>query len=80
MVVASLAVALTCFIMYAIDRKMKNEKISWDSALKLTLLGGLLTSGVVFATGPEVIQEAVSVVAEGLPSVTQDMLVGTPTL
>lgn len=79
MVVASLAVALTCFIMYAIDRKMKNEKISWDSALKLTLLGGLLTSGVVFATGPEVIQEAVSVVAEGLPSVTQDMFVGTPT-
>jgi ABC-type Fe3+ transport system permease subunit len=78
-VIASLAVALTCFIIYAIDRRVKNEKISWDSALKVTVLGGLLTSGVVFATGPEVVQEAVKVVSENVPLPTSDMFVGVPT-
>ena len=78
-VIASLAVALTCFIIYAIDRRVKNEKISWDSALKVTVLGGLLTSGVVFATGPEVVQEAVKVVSENVPSLSSDMFVGVPT-
>jgi hypothetical protein len=43
------------------------------------LFGGLLTSGVVFATTTsEGIKEAVKAVAENVPNV-QDMFVGVPT-
>lgn len=69
------AVALCCFIMYALDRRSKGEPIVWESALKLTALGGVLAGGVVFSLGSEGVQE----VAAALPSVTQDIFVGTPT-
>jgi hypothetical protein len=77
--IASIAVALVAFIIYALDRKAKSEPISWETAGKLSLFGGLLTSGVVFATTtPEGIKEAVQVVTENVPNV-QDMFVGIPT-
>jgi hypothetical protein len=80
-VVASIAVALVAFIAYAIDRKLKGKPISWETAGKLSLLGGLITSGVVFATGTEGLTEAVKTVSESVPtaSAVQDMFVGTPT-
>ena len=81
-VVASIAVALVSFIVYALDRKAKGEPISWETAGKLSLFGGLLTSGVVFATGTEGITETVKTVTENLPAVApsvQDMFVGIPT-
>jgi hypothetical protein len=77
-VVASLAVALVAFIAYALDRKSKGEPISWETAGKLSLFGGLVTSGVVFATGTEGVAEAVKTVTESVPAV-QDMFVGLPT-
>ena len=77
-VVASLAVALVAFIAYALDRKSKGEPISWETAGKLSLFGGLVTSGVVFATGTEGVTEAVKVVTDNVPAV-QDMFVGLPT-
>lgn len=80
-VIASVAVALVAFILYALDRKSKGEPIAWDTAGKLSLFGGLMTSGVVFATTSEGVAEAVKVVAETVPAVAsvQDMFVGQPT-
>jgi hypothetical protein len=79
MIYIPIAVALVCFIIYALDRKMKNEPISWESAGKLSLFGGLLASSIVFATGPE-IQQVVETVAEVAPKALEsDMFVGVPT-
>ena len=80
-VVASVAVALVAFIAYALDRKAKGEPISWETAAKISLFGGLVTSGVVFATGSEAITDAVKTVTDSVPSVVavQDMFVGLPT-
>ncbi len=69
--------ALVCFILYALDRKSKGEPIAFDTAGKLSLFGGLLTSGVVFATTSE-IPAVVETVTEAIPDV-QDMFVGKPT-
>ena len=78
-VIASVAVALVSFILYALDRKSKSEPISWETAGKLSLFGGLITSGVVFATNtPETITEVVKNVAENVPA-AQDMFIGIPT-
>jgi hypothetical protein len=75
-VIAGVAVALVCFILYALDRKSKGEPIAWDTASKLSLFGGLLTSGIVFATTsdiPTVIETVKETVTE------TDMFVGKPT-
>jgi uncharacterized membrane protein YsdA (DUF1294 family) len=77
-VIASIAVALVAFIVYALDRKAKAEPISWESALKISLFGGLLTAGVVFSTTSEQMVEVVNTVKESVPNV-QDMFVGIPT-
>ena len=80
-VFAAVAVALVAFILYALERKTKGEPISWEHAIKLSLFGGLITSGVVFATTAEpvttVVAETVSSVAAAVPDV-QEMFVGTP--
>jgi hypothetical protein len=79
LLITSIAVALVVFILYALERKSKDQPIDWIDASKLTLFGGLLTSGVLFATTSDiapVITEAVSNVE--IPNV-QDMFVGTPT-
>lgn len=78
-VITSIAVALVVFILYALERKSKEQPIDWIDASKLTLFGGILSSGIVFATTSDMapaIMEAVSNVE--LPNV-QDMFVGTPT-
>jgi len=77
-IVASIAVALVAFILYALDRKSKGEPIAWDTAGKLSLFGGLITSGVVFASTSEGVVETVKTVSETIPNV-QDMFVGNPT-
>ena len=78
LIISSIAVAMVCFILYSLDRKSKGEPISWESAGKLSIFGGLLTSGIVFATTSD-IPEVVSTIKETLPEVTQDMFVGKPT-
>jgi hypothetical protein len=76
-VVAPVAVALLCFILYALERKSKSEPIDWTQASKLTVFGGLITSGVVFATSGEGMPD----LTKALPTMseTQDMFVGLPT-
>ena len=77
-VIASAAVALVAFIIYALERKSKKEPIAWDQALKLSLFGGLLTAGVVFATTSDVTTVTETIKSVELP-IAQDMFVGCPT-
>jgi hypothetical protein len=78
-VISSLAVALVVFILYALERKSKDKPIDWIDAGKLTLFGGVLASGVVFATTSDVVTAVAETVTKvDIPSV-QDMFVGKPT-
>jgi ABC-type Fe3+-siderophore transport system permease subunit len=76
-VVASIGVALVAFILYALERRSKKEPIIWEDALKISVFGGLVTTGVVFATTSEPVSELVSAAVSEAQAV-QDMFVGTP--
>lgn len=79
----ALVVALVCFILYALDRRMKSEAIDWMSASKLTLLGGLLSGGIAYTIStPEVVTETVTAAAAVVApaaEAAQEMFVGVPT-
>lgn len=79
MIIASLAVALVSFIVYALERRSKKEPIMWEDAAKLSLFSGIITSGVVFASTADgiTITDAANVITETASS-AQDMFVGTP--
>ncbi len=73
----AVAIALVCFILYALDRRFRGEPIDWLTASKLTVLGGLLSGGIAYTvSSPESVVAAV-VIPEA-PSV-QEMFVGSPT-
>jgi len=74
--IAAVSVALVCFIVYALERRSKGEKIDWLDAGKLSLFGGIITAGVVFATTTEAVTDVVKNME--IPNV-QDMFVGKPT-
>jgi uncharacterized membrane protein len=74
-VIASLAVALVCFIVYALERRSKGEPIAWVDAGKITIFGGIITACVVFATTTDLVVDAVKNME--IPDV-QDMFVGKP--
>jgi hypothetical protein len=74
--IAAVSVALVCFIVYALERRAKGEPINWVDAGKLSLFGGIISAGVVFATTTDVVTDAVKTME--VPSV-QDMFVGKPT-
>jgi hypothetical protein len=81
LIIASVAVALVAFIIYALERKSKSEPIVWEHAAKISVVGGLLTAGVVFSTTADIIP---NIVTETVPSVAatasavQEMFVGAP--
>jgi hypothetical protein len=75
-VIAAVSVALVCFIVYALERRSKGEPIDWLDAGKLSIFGGVITSGVVFATTTDVVSDVAKAV--DIPAV-QDMFVGKPT-
>jgi len=77
-VITAVAVALVVFILYALERKSKDKPIDWIDAGKLTLFGGLLSSGVVFATTSDVATTVTEAVTKVDISSVQDMFVGTP--
>jgi len=74
--IAAVSVALVCFIVYALERRSKGEPIDWVDAGKLSLFGGIISAGVVFATTTDVVTDAVKTME--IPSV-QDMFIGRPT-
>ena len=73
----SLAVALVCFILYALDCRSRESHVDWFSALKVTTLGGVLSGGIAYALTSGDIELLKAVVPE-VPQV-QEMFVGTPT-
>ncbi len=79
-VIASVAVAIVAFILYALERRSKGEPISWEHAGKLSLFSGLITSGVVFATTADAISTVSDVATNVIEKAAevQDMFVGTP--
>jgi uncharacterized membrane protein YdcZ (DUF606 family) len=79
LLLSGVAVAIVCFILYTLDRRSKGEPIAWDTAGKLSLFGGLLTSGVVFASTTELPSTVTETVKELVPDMAQDMFVGKPT-
>jgi uncharacterized membrane protein len=74
--IAAVSVALVCFIVYALERRSKGEPIDWADAGKLSMFGGIISAGVVFATTTDVVTDAVKTME--IPSV-QDMFIGRPT-
>jgi hypothetical protein len=74
-IIACVAVALVCFIVYALERRSKSESINWFDAGKITVFGGILTACVVFATTTEGVADVVKNIE--IPNV-QDMFVGKP--
>lgn len=82
LVVISFAVALVAFILYALERKSKDEQIVWVDALKLSLFGGLVSAGIVFTTTAEpvttAVVQAVTEAPTAVAAVAQEMFVGTP--
>ena len=78
LVVISLAVALVAFIVYALERKSKDEPINWADAIKLSLFGGLVSAGVVFTTTAEPVAAVVTSAVAEIPAIAQEMFVGTP--
>ncbi len=75
LVLVGVSVALVSFIVYALERRSKEEPIVWEHALKLALFGGIVSTGVVFASTTEGVKETIASVE--IPNV-QDMFVGTP--
>ena len=77
LIVASLGVAIVAFIVYALERRAKDEPIIWEHATKLSLFGGLVTAGVIFASTADTKAIAETVASIEIPA-AQDMFVGTP--
>jgi uncharacterized membrane protein len=73
--IAAISVALVCFIVYALERRSKSQPIVWEDAGKLTIFGGIIAAGVVFATTTDVVVDTVKNME--IPSV-QDMFIGKP--
>ena len=78
-IVVGVAVALTVFILYALDRRSKGNPILWEDAGKLSVFGGLISSGIAFATTAELpSSETVQKIIQETAPVVEDMFVGTP--
>lgn len=80
LVLSSVGVALVVFILYALERRGKGESIRWEDAMKLSLFGGAITAGVVFAVTADtsnlpVIKDVVETVTDS----AQEIFLGQPT-
>jgi uncharacterized membrane protein YsdA (DUF1294 family) len=75
----AIIVSLLCFVLYAVDRRMREEPIDWVTALKISVVGGLLSGGTGYAMGDQEVAEVVEKVAEVSKSDVQEMFVGVPT-
>jgi len=78
LIVAALGVAIVAFIVYALERRAKDEPIVWEHAGKLSLFGGLVTAGIVFVTSADTGVITDTIASIEVPT-TQDMFVGIPT-
>jgi hypothetical protein len=72
------AIALICFILYALDCRMKGDSIDWTSAIKLSGVGSILSGGIAYMYISPTVVEEVKNLAPAVEAV-QEMFVGTPT-
>jgi len=71
------AIALICFILYAIDRRMNKEPIEWLTAAKICGVGAVVAGGISYSVlVPEVAEVAKVVVP--VVETAQEIFVGTP--
>lgn len=64
-------------LLYVLDRRAKSAGVDYVDLGKITLGAGAVTTGVVYALGGEVVEEAVKTATDAASSV-QDMFVGKP--
>jgi len=74
LVVTSVAVAMVCFILYALDRRSREKPVEWTDGLRLSVLGGLISAGVVFSSTGIDIELPPQIVAP----IEQEIFVGVP--
>ena len=77
MVYITVASSLICFILYAIDRRLRGESLDWMTAVKITSVGSLLSGGIAYAVSSPEVVDTVKIVAD-MP-IAQEMFVGVPT-
>ncbi len=72
-----IAVSLVCFILYALDRRSKNEAIDWATAIKMMIFGASLSGGIVYVLK----SDTTELVINSLPEIpiVEEMFVGVPT-
>lgn len=75
----SVAIGLVCFILYALDRRSKQEPIDVSTAAKLSIAGSLISGGVAFALKPADVLEVVNNIQVPELAPIQEMFVGVPT-
>jgi len=74
----ALIVAAACFVLYALDRRIREEPVDWLTALKFVGIGGILSGGVAYTTSTQEVAAVVEAV-KNVPEVAQEMFVGVPT-
>ena len=78
-VYVSVAIGLVCFILYALDRRSRQEPIDFTTAAKLSVAGSLISGGVAFALKPTDALEVVNNIQIPELAPIQEMFVGVPT-
>ena len=71
--------ALICFVLYALDRRLRGESIDVLTATKLVLVGGLLGGGIAYTVSPADVAQVVETVKEVVEAPkSEEMFVGVP--
>lgn len=75
----AIGVSLITFIIYALDRRSKQEPLDWIVAAKLSFFGGLIASGVAYISTSTTtdLKDLVSEIKPEIP-VVHEMFVGVP--
>jgi uncharacterized membrane protein YsdA (DUF1294 family) len=75
----AIIVSLLCFVLYVLDRRMRGEPIDWITALKVSVVGALLSGGTGYAMGEPEVAEVIKVAEVVSKTDSQEMFVGVPT-
>jgi uncharacterized membrane protein YsdA (DUF1294 family) len=75
----AIIVSLLCFVLYVLDRRMRGEPIDWIIALKVSVIGALLSGGTGYALSDSTTVAEVAQVVEVIKPDNQEMFVGVPT-
>ena len=68
------AVMIVAALLYVLDRRAKTQPVDYTDLGKIVAGSGVLTTGVLYSLGTEVVSD----VAETVATAAQDMFVGKP--